>query len=83
MISKKKLLTLHVIVWGIAQIADFGCDYHIFSVSEYFLFIFISGLMKLLLYHSKQSQELYFKVAVIGTMTQRPGKVLAFLFIDI
>jgi hypothetical protein len=39
--------------------------------------------MKLLLYHSKQFQELHFKVVVIGTMTQLPGKVLAFLFIDI
>jgi hypothetical protein len=53
------------------------------KVSEYFLFIFISGLMKLLLYHSKQSEELHLKVVIIGTMTQLLGKVLAFLFIDI
>jgi hypothetical protein len=39
--------------------------------------------MKLLLHHSKQFQELHFKVVVIGTMTQLPGKVLAFVFIDI
>jgi hypothetical protein len=77
------LLTSHVIVWDIAQVAAFGCDYHIFSESKYFIFIFISGLMKLLLYHSKQFQELHFKFVVIGTMTRLQGKLLAFIFIDI
>jgi hypothetical protein len=72
-------------LWGIAHIAAFCCDYLMFQVSDYFLFIYQWPYEAAALAFEAIPRTLLQNCGlnVIRTMTQLQGKVIAYLFIDI